>query len=82
MVRTISKTTNGSKQSGAFVTMTNSEVQPGKNKNIGPCDPPANPEVDYEETSRQRSTTRVSTSTKLPASDRVTPTLVTPLVDN
>ena len=82
VVRTISKTTNGSKQSGVFVTMTNLEVQPGKNRNTGPCDPPADPEVDYEETSRQRSTTRVSTSTKLPASDRVTTTIVTPLVDN
>ena len=62
--------------------MTNSEVQSGKNRNTGPCDPPADPEVDYEETSRQRSATRVSTSTKLPGTDRVTPTLVTPLVEN
>ena len=82
VLRTISKTTKGSKQSEAFVTMTNLEVQAGKNRNTGPCDPPADPEVDYEETSRQRSTTRVSTSIKLPGTDRVTPTLVTPLVDN
>ena len=82
VVRTISKTANGSKQSGAFVTMTNLEVQPGKNRNTGPCDFPADPEVDNEEMSRQRITTRVSTSTKLPGTNRVTPTLVTPLVDN
>ena len=82
MVRTISKTTNGSNQSGDFVTMTNSEVKPGKNGNTRLCNPPADPEADYEETSRQRKKTRVSTSTKLPGTDRVTPPLMTPLVDN
>ena len=82
VVRTISKTTNRSNQSGDFVTMTNSEVRPGKNRNTGPCNPPADPEADFEETSRQRSKTQVSTSTKLPGTDRVTPPLVTQLVDN
>ena len=81
VIRTISKTKKGSSQSGDFVTMTNSEVQPGKSRNTGPCNPPADREADYEETSRQRSKTRVSTSTKLPGTDRVTPSLVTPLVD-
>ena len=64
------------------VTMTNSERQPGKNRNTGPSNPPAEPEADYEETSRPKGKTRVSTSTKLPGTDRVTPPLVTPLVDN
>ena len=64
------------------MTKTNSEVQPGKNRNTGPSNPPAEPEADYEETLRQRSNTRVSTSTKLPGTDRVTPSLVTPLVDS
>ena len=82
VVRTISKTTNGSGQSGDFVTRTNSEMRTGKNRNTGLCNPPADPEVDHEETSRQRINTRVSTSTKLPGTDRVTPPLVTPLVDN
>ena len=82
VVRTISKTTNGSNQSGDFVTMTNSEVQPEKNRNTGLCNPPADPEADYEETSRQRIKTRVSSSTKLTETDRVTPPLLTPLVDN
>ena len=82
LVRTISKTTNGSHQSRDFVTMTNSEVRPGKNRNTGPKNPPADPEADYEEKSRQRIKTRVSTSTKLPGADRVTPRLVTPLVEN
>ena len=82
VARTISKSTNGSSQSGDFVTMTNSVVRPGKNRNTGPCNPPADPEANYEETSRQRSKTRVSTSTKLPRTDRVTPPLVKPLVDN
>ena len=82
MVGTISKTVNGSNQSGDFVTVTKSEVLPGKNQNAGPSNPLADPEADYEETSRQRSKTRVSTSTKLPGTDRVTPPLVTPLMDN
>ena len=38
--------------------------------------------MDHEKTSRQRIKTRVSTSTKLPGTDRVTPPLVIPLVDN
>ena len=82
VVRTISKTTNGSGQSGDFVAMTNSEMRTGKNGNTVLCNPPADPEADYEETSRQRDKTRVSTSTKLSGTDRVTPPLVTPLVDN
>ena len=82
VVRTKSKITNGSNQSGDFVTVTNLEVQPGKNRNARPSNPPADPDADYEETSRQRSKTRVSTSTKLPGTDRVTPPLVMPLVDN
>ena len=44
--------------------------------------PPVDPEADYDETSRQRSKTRVSTSSKLPGIDRVTPPLKTPLVDS
>ena len=61
---------------------TNWEVQPGKNKNARPSYPPVEPEANYEETSRQRSKTRVSTSTKLPGTESVTPPLVMPLVDN
>ena len=38
--------------------------------------------MDHEKTSRQRINTRVSTSTKLPGTDRVTPPFVTPYVDN
>ena len=80
--RTISKSTNGSGQSGDFVTMTISEKRTGKNRNTGLCNPPADPEVDHEETSRQIIRTQVSTSTKLPGTDRVTPPLVTPLKEN
>ena len=56
-------------------------MRTGKNRNTGLCNPPADPEVDHEETSRQRIKTRVLTSTKLPGTDGVTPPLVTPLVD-
>ena len=38
--------------------------------------------MDNEKTSRQRVKAQISTSTKLPGTDRVTPPLVTPLVDN
>ena len=78
VVRTISKTTNTSGQSGDFVNMTNSEMRTGKSRNTGLSNAPADPEVDNEKTSRQRMKIRVSTSTKLPGTDRVTPPLVTP----
>ena len=73
VVRTISKTTNGSGQSGDFVIMTNSEMQTRRNRNTGLYNPSADPKVDHEETSRQRIKTRVSTSYKLPGTGRVTP---------
>ena len=44
VVRTISKTTNGSSQSGDFVTMTNLEMRTGKNRDTGLCNPPADQE--------------------------------------
>ena len=62
--------------------MTNSEMRTGKNRNTGLCNPPADPEVDHEKTSRQKIKTRVSTRIKLPGTDRVTPPLLTPLADN
>ena len=58
VVRTKSKTTNGSGQSGDFVTKTNWEMRTGMNRNTGLCNAPA----DHEETSRQRIKTRVSTT--------------------
>ena len=54
----------------------------GESKNTGLSNAPADPEVDNEKTSRQRVKARISTSTKLPGIDRVTPPLVTLLVDN
>ena len=82
VVRTKGKTTNGSGQSGDFVNMTNSEMRTGEKRNTGLSNAPAVPEVDNEKTSRQRIKARISTSTELPGIDRVTPPLVTPLVDN
>ena len=82
VVRTMSKTTNTPGQSGDLVSMTNSEMRTGENRNTGLSNAPADPEVDNEKTSRQRIETRISTSTKLPGIDRVTPPLVTPLLDN
>ena len=56
IVRTISKTTNGSGQSENFetVTSTSSEMRTGKNRNMGLCNPPADTGRDHEEASRQR----------------------------
>ena len=82
MVRTISKDTNTSGQSRDFVSMINSETRTGENINIGLGNASADPEVDNGKTSRQRIKARISTSTKLPGIDRVTPPLVTPLVEN
>ena len=82
MVRTISKEVNTPGQSRGFAIMTNSEQRTGENRNTGVGDALADPEVDSEKTSRQRIRARISTSTKLPGTDRVTPPLVTPLVDN
>ena len=82
VVRTISKDTNTSGQSRDFVSMTNSETRTWENRNIGLGNASAEPEVDDEKTSRQRIKARISTSTKLPGIDMVTPPLVTPLVEN
>ena len=82
VVKTISKTTNTSGQSRDFVSMTKSETRTGENRNIGLSNASADPEVDKEKTSRQRIKARISTSTKLPGIDRVTPPIVTPLVEN
>ena len=82
VVRTISKNTNTSGQSKDFVSMTNSETRIGENRNIGLSNASVDPEVDNEKTSRQRVKARISTSTKLPGIERVTPPLVMPLVEN
>ena len=82
MVTTISKEANTPGQSRGFAIMTNSEPQTGESRNRGLGNALADPEVDNEKTSRQRVKARISTSTKLPGTDRVTPPLVTPLMDN
>ena len=64
------------------MSMMNSEMRTGENGNTGLSNAPADPELDNEKTSRQRIKARILTSTKLPEIDRVTPPLVTPLVDN
>ena len=78
VVRTISKDASTSGQSRDFASMT----RLGENRNIGLGNTSADPEVDNEKASRQRIKARISTSTKLPRIDRVTPPLVTPLVEN
>ena len=82
VVRTISKEVNTPGQSRDFAILTNSELQTGESRNRGLGNALADPEVDNEKTSRQRVEARISTSTKLPGTDRVTPPLVAPLVDN
>ena len=82
VVRTISKEVNTPGRSRGFAIMTNSEPQTGESRNRGLGNILAGPEVDNEKTTRQGVKARISTSTKLPGTDRVTPLLVTPLVDN
>ena len=82
VVRTISKEVNTPGQSRGFAIMTNSEPRTGENRNKGLVNALADPEVDNEKTSRQRVKARISTSTKLPGTDRVILPLVTPLADN
>ena len=82
VVRTMSKDANTPGQSRGFAIMTNSEPRTGENRNKGLGNALADPEVDKEKTSRQRIKARISTSTKLPGTDRVAPPLVTPLVGN
>ena len=82
VVRTISKEVNTPGKSRGFAIMTNSELQNGESRNRGLGNTLADPEMDNEKTSRQRAKARTSTSTKLPGTDRVTPPLLTPLVDN
>ena len=76
VVRTISKDTNTSGQSRDFVSMTNLNTRTGENRNIELDKASAEPEVDKEKTSRQRIKARISTSSKLPGIDRLTPPLV------
>ena len=78
VVRTISKEVNTPGQSRDFAIMTNSELQTVESRNRGLGNALADPEVDNEKTSRQRVKARISTSTKLIGTDKVTP----PLVDN
>ena len=82
VVRTISKDANTPGQSRGFAFMTNSEPRTVESRNKGLGNALADTEVDNEKTSRQRVKAQISTSTKLPGTDRVTPPLVTPLVDN
>ena len=57
-------------------------MRTGESRNTGLSNASADPEVDIEKTPRQRIKARISTSSKLHGIDRVTPPLVTPLVDN
>ena len=82
VVTTISKEANTPGQSKDFAIRTSSEPQPEESRTRGPGNALADPEMDNEKTSRQRVKARISTSTKLPGTDRVTPPLVTPLMDN
>ena len=64
------------------MNLTNSEMRTRESRNTGLSSAPADPELHSKNTSRQRIKARISTSTKLPGIDRLTPPLVTPLVEN
>ena len=80
--RIINKTIGGKLHSREFMTLNNSDMRSGTTRSTGSRTAPVELQADNEETSRQRGKTRVSTSTKLPGTNRVTPPLVTSLVDN
>ena len=82
VVTTISKEANTPGQSKDFAIRTSSEPQPEESRTRGLGNALVDPEIDNDKTSRQRVKARISTSTKLPGTDRVTPPLVTPLMDN
>ena len=64
------------------MTMTNSDMQKGTTMVTGSGTTLVEREADYEGTSRQRGTARVSTSPKLPGTNKATPLLVTLLASN
>ena len=82
VVTTISKEANTSGQSKDFANRTSSEPQHGESRTRGLGNALMDPEMNHEKTLKQRVKARISTSTKLPGTDRVTPPLVTPLMDN
>ena len=82
VVTTISKEANTPGQSKDFAIRTSSEPQPGESRTRGLGNALMDPELNNEKTLKQRVKARISTSTKLPGTDRVRPSLVTPLMDN
>ena len=82
VVTTISKEANTPGQSKDFAIRTSSEPQTGESRTRGLGNALADPEIEKKKTSRQRVKARISTSTKLPGTDRVAPPLVTPPVNN
>ena len=69
-VRFIKKTIDGVQQSREFMTVTNLDTYSGKTRVIGSGDTLGELEAYYEGPSRQRGTVRVSTSTKLPGTNK------------
>ena len=82
VVTTISKEANTPGQSKDFAIRTSSEPQPGESRTRGIGNALMDPELNNEKTLKQRVKARISTSTKLLGTDRVTPPLVTPLMDS
>ena len=82
LFRTTNTTVSGIQQSRDFLILANSNMQSGKTRVTGSGTTLGELEVEYKETSKQRRTARVSTITKLPGTNKVTPTLETSLMDN
>ena len=81
-VRTINKTIYGIQESREFMTTENSEMSSGATRATGSRTTLGELDAEYEGPPRQRGTRRVSTCSKLPGTNKVTRTLLTPLVDN
>ena len=69
-LRNLYKTIDGMQRSSEIMTTTNLVDQSGKYGKTGSGNTPAEPEADYEKNSSQRGKTCISTSTKLPRTNR------------
>ena len=81
-VRTKNTATNGIPNYRELTTTANSDTQTEATRVTKSRTTLRELEAEFEGTSRQRGTARVSTSTKLPVTKKVTPSLLTPLVDD
>ena len=80
--RTANTTVSGIQKSRDFMTIANLNMQSGTTRVTGSGTTLGELEVEFKGTSRHRRTARVWAITKLPGTNKVTPPLETPSMDN